>query len=208
MLFSHNGKPCIFIHTPKTGGNTIQKELIDRGLSLDQMRVNSRQDGEDRFEIRSKYTKRKHMSLNEYWANERLRRLDVYVVLRNPIHRMISLYLSPHRHLLEQKDGRSFFKQPEIDHDLLRQVVNNALSTTQMISVTTTIGEMIPTKIRFLRFENFDAEVREKLGFTPVRARNVSPFHVHREELRADPSAIKIIKDSHHGKDLELFYGM
>ena len=63
MIFLYEGKPSIFIHIPKTGGNTIQKTLFDKNLSLDEMIVNEHQDGIDRFEIRGKYTQQKHMKL-------------------------------------------------------------------------------------------------------------------------------------------------
>ena len=47
MIFLYEGKPSIFIHIPKTGGNTIQKTLFDKNLSLDEMIINEHQDGID-----------------------------------------------------------------------------------------------------------------------------------------------------------------
>ena len=61
MIFLYEGKPSIFIHIPKTGGNTIQKTLFDKNLSLDEMIVYEHQDGIDRFEIKGKYTQQNHM---------------------------------------------------------------------------------------------------------------------------------------------------
>ena len=54
----------LFIHIPKTGGNSVQHIL--RYYSEDQIIRNSIQDGFERFQVRGAYTKHKHANLAEY----------------------------------------------------------------------------------------------------------------------------------------------
>ena len=91
----------IFIHIPKTGGNSIHNAL--RSFSEDQVVCKSGiQDGIERFEIRhSPYSSiSKHSTLREYLNELPAPFLDsckIFTCIRNPWERMISYYFSPHR---------------------------------------------------------------------------------------------------------------
>jgi Sulfotransferase family len=90
----------LFIHVPKTGGNSIQKVLLPH--SDDQLVLISRQhDGVDRFEIRSnELSIHKHSSLQEYCDQldaEKFDRLIKVTSVRNPWDRCVSYFFSPHR---------------------------------------------------------------------------------------------------------------
>lgn len=90
----------IFIHVPKTGGNSIQKALLpysDDRIAL----IGSHHDGIDRFEIRSpEFDIHKHSTLEDYRRQldpERYSRLMKVTCVRNPWDRCVSFYFSPHR---------------------------------------------------------------------------------------------------------------
>lgn len=90
----------LFIHYPKTGGNSIQNVL--REYSSDVIVcTNPLQDGIERFEVRSNDIEvTKHSTLQDYFRqldNEVFQRLIKVSTLRNPWDRMISFYFSPHR---------------------------------------------------------------------------------------------------------------
>lgn len=90
----------LFIHVPKTGGNSVQSVLLpfcDDYKAL----LNPRHDGEERFEIRSKTLDiHKHSSLEEYRLQldpDLFERLIKVTCARNPWDRCISFFHSPHR---------------------------------------------------------------------------------------------------------------
>lgn len=90
----------LFIHVPKTGGNSIQNILAD--YSEDTVIANEEhQDGIERFEIRNSiYKLKKHSKLSRYRKlldAELYQQLFKFATIRNPWDRMISMYFSPHR---------------------------------------------------------------------------------------------------------------
>ena len=88
----------IFIHVPKTAGNSIQNVL--RNYSEDEL-VSSlaHQDGVERFSVRNrKYKTHKHSMLSDYKAaipSELHDSLFKFATIRNPWERMVSLFFSP-----------------------------------------------------------------------------------------------------------------
>ena len=92
-------KKFLFIHVPKTGGNSIQNILKDYsedrivGLKRNQKII-------QRFEVRNeKYNTSKHTTLTQYKSvmdAELYNSLFKFAVIRNPWDRMISFYFSPH----------------------------------------------------------------------------------------------------------------
>ncbi len=93
-------KRFLFIHVPKTGGNSIQNILSQ--YSEDEIVVLAdHQDGVERFEVRNpQYKIHKHSTLSEYKAvldPVLYHQLFKFAVIRNPWDRMISWYFSPHR---------------------------------------------------------------------------------------------------------------
>ncbi len=94
----------LFIHVPKTGGNSIQKVLLP--YSDDQLvLVLPHHDGIDRFEIRSnRLSIHKHSSLQDYCAQlevEEFSRLLKITSVRNPWDRCVSFFFSKHRGAVE-----------------------------------------------------------------------------------------------------------
>lgn len=90
----------LFIHIPKTGGNSLQSVLWH--ASEDRLLSGGFRDGIERFELQGRYTSRKHATLQEY-ANvlppEIFERLLKFTIVRDPWARAISYYFSPSRWL-------------------------------------------------------------------------------------------------------------
>lgn len=100
----------LFVHIPKTGGNSVQNLLRD--YSSDEIVVDpdKGQDGVHRFNVRNKETGlRKHAKLAQYQAGldpDVYARLFKFATLRNPWARMVSNFFSPHQGVTEwQRDA-------------------------------------------------------------------------------------------------------
>ena len=91
-------KRFLFVHIPKTAGNSIQSVL--RAYSEDQLvALRKEQDGIERFGLRNpKYKIKKHSTLSEYYdalRHEQFRDLYKFTCVRNPWDRMVSYYFTP-----------------------------------------------------------------------------------------------------------------
>lgn len=91
-------KRFLFVHIPKTGGNSIQSVLRD--YSEDQLvALRGEQDGIERFGLRNpKYKIKKHSTLAEYRAalgEMEFGSLFKFTCIRNPWDRMVSYYFTP-----------------------------------------------------------------------------------------------------------------
>lgn len=105
-------KNFIFVHIPKTAGNSLQNILRD--YSEDKIVCKaSHQDGLERFEIESEvYGTTKHSTLADYkrqMEKNHFERAFKFTCVRNPWDRMISFYFSPHRGVT-QWDRNAFIK--------------------------------------------------------------------------------------------------
>jgi hypothetical protein len=96
-------KQFLFVHIPKTAGNSIQSILRD--YSEDEIvALRGEQDGIERFGLRNpNYKVRKHSTLAEYrmaLGEEQFRPLYKFACVRNPWDRMVSYYFRPTRDLM------------------------------------------------------------------------------------------------------------
>lgn len=93
----------IYLHVPKTGGNSIQHVLLP--LSDDRATRTSGQDGRERFGIVGPVTPRKHARLREYEAAQPgiAAQHRIVISVRHPFERAISGYFSPHRWIGSQQ---------------------------------------------------------------------------------------------------------
>ena len=157
-------KQFLFIHIPKTAGNSIQGVL--REYSEDEIVVGAGQDGVERFEVKSGGRDlMKHSTLADYVRElgpEAVSGLYKFACVRNPWDRMISFYFSPHRRETEWS-ARKFRKFVEKEVRPLREYFET--------------GREEPGRSPFdnvdfvIRYEQLDADFKkvcERLGIPPV----------------------------------------
>src|SRR2546423_13434005 len=112
-------KRFLFVHIPKTAGNSIQTVLRD--YSEDEVvALRPEQDGIERFGLRNpNYKIKKHSTLAEYrdaLGNEQFRSLYKFTCVRNPWDRMASYYFTP-------------TQSPErCNREKLREIISKAVS--------------------------------------------------------------------------------
>ena len=170
-------KKFLFVHIPKTGGNSIQEILKE--YSEDRiLTTNPRQDGINRFELRNdRYNIEKHSTLAVYKRElepELFAELYKFTVIRNPWELMISLYFSPHRQLTRW-DRKYFIKLLKHTEPLRHYIT--APTVWQRIW-----GRRIPLMSAiddFIRYENLEADfhkicTRIQIPQKPLPLRNKS----------------------------------
>src|SRR5436309_509585 len=90
-------KNFLFVHIPKTGGNSIQTILAP--FSEDEIVASGTQDGVERFGVHNKrYELRKHATLSRYreaLGARKFARFFKFTCVRNPWERLISHYFTP-----------------------------------------------------------------------------------------------------------------
>ena len=166
----------LFVHIPKTAGNSIQ--LVLKEYSEDKIVTSSNQDSINRFGLRSKkYQLSKHSKLKDYkyeLESELYKKLFKFTIVRNPWDRMISFYFSRNRGHIKW-DRNKFIKfvkkTPSVNSFLSLGFLNN-------------FGSRAFNNIDFfLRFENLDQDFNklcDELGIerTKLPHRNISD-HKH-----------------------------
>ncbi len=109
-------KSFLFVHIPKTAGNSIQNILRDH--SEDRIVAKGAQDGIERFEVESQGRDLvKHSTLADYYRELGAEVADAmfkFACVRNPWDRLVSGYFSPHRRETEW-NARRFRKFVEKD---------------------------------------------------------------------------------------------
>ncbi|MDF1680004.1 sulfotransferase family 2 domain-containing protein [Ponticaulis sp.] len=93
-------KNFIFIHVPKTGGNSLQDAL--RPFADDDFVIaHASQDGVERFGLKNPtYAElKKHSTLADYASalGPELSKFQLFATTRNPFDKLVSYYFSPHR---------------------------------------------------------------------------------------------------------------
>ena len=144
-------KRFLFVHIPKTAGNSIQSVLRD--YSEDQIvALRSEQDGIERFGLRNpNYKIRKHSTLAEYrmaLGDEQFRSLYKFVCVRNPWDRMVSYYFTP-----TQQVG-------ELDRKEFRKVISKALSVADYLRLDQGDDDPFANVDYIMRFENLAEDFR------------------------------------------------
>lgn len=155
-------KRFLFVHVPKTAGNSIQTIL--RHYSEDEIVTRPEQDGVERFGVRNPdYKIRKHSTLAEYRAalgKERFASLYKFSCVRNPWDRMISYYFSPHR-------------QPsEWNPKAFEQMVLTTSSIADHLRLDKGESDPFDNVNRVLRFESLAMDFNslcEQIGITPAQ---------------------------------------
>jgi hypothetical protein len=138
-------KRFLFVHIPKTAGNSIQTALRD--YSEDQLvALRKEQDGIERFGLRNpNYKIKKHSALAEYrdaLGNEQFRDLYKFTCVRNPWDRMVSYYFTPTQ-TPETWDRRKF-----------RKIISKGVSVADYLRLDNGEGDPFANVDYIMRFEN------------------------------------------------------
>ena len=155
-------KRFLFVHIPKTAGNSIQSALRD--YSEDQLvALRKEQDGIERFGLRNpKYKVKKHSTLREYHdalGDEQFRDLYKFTCVRNPWDRMVSYYFTP-------------TQSPENwDRIKFREIISKAVSIADYLRLDNGEEDPFANVDYIMRFESLAEDFRTvcgTLGISPA----------------------------------------
>jgi hypothetical protein len=148
-------KRFLFVHIPKTAGNSIQTIL--REYSEDHLvALRKEQDGIERFGLRNpNYNIKKHSTLGEYrdaLGNEQFRSLYKFTCVRNPWDRMVSYYFTP-------------TQSPEHWHrKKFRVIISKAVSVADYLRLDQGEEDPFANVDYTMRFENLADDFRTVCG--------------------------------------------
>lgn len=194
-------KRFLFIHIPKTAGNSIQDQL--RGHAVEELVAEQPyQDGVERFELRAPGRRtHKHSTLAEYeaaYGTDVVASLFKFSCVRNPWERAISYYFSPHRGVVGWQ--RQAFV--ELLPDILP--AKNYLTANPYRSDLESAVAGIDRILRYEELESGFTQVCARLGIPakPLPTRNRSKHHHYREYY--DPELIGLVREK-FVEEIELF---
>lgn len=144
-------KRFLFVHIPKTAGNSIQSVLRD--YSEDELvALRSEQDGVERFGVRNpKYKVKKHSTLAEYRAalgEVEFRNLYKFTCVRNPWDRMVSYFFTPTQ------------KAEVWDRKKFRKIISSAVPVAEYLRLDKGKEDPFANVNYIVRFENLADDFR------------------------------------------------
>jgi hypothetical protein len=156
-------KSFLFVHIPKTAGNSIQSVLRD--YSEDELvALRGEQDGVERFGLRNpKYKVKKHSTLAEYRAalgEEEFANLYKFTCIRNPWDRMVSYYFTPTQ------------KAEAWDRKKFRKIISGAVSVADYLRLDEDEEDPFGNVDYIMRFENLADDFRkvcDALDISPMK---------------------------------------
>ena len=191
----------LFVHIPKTGGNTIQNILTP--YSEDQIVAQAEQDGRERFEVRGRFTRHKHATLADYHAQmppALFAELFKFCAVRDPWSRAISFYFTPRRWM---KRGLTPYWSRDEFLALLPQL--------QPMVDYLKIGGQVHALDGLIRLESLGEELPpmlERIGIAVDRAQlphlNRSLAGDCRSYFEADPDLVDVVAE-HYREDIDTF---
>ena len=154
-------KRFLFVHIPKTAGNSIQSVLRD--YSEDQLvALRREQDGVERFGLRNpKYKIKKHSTLAEYrtaLGQAEFGSLYKFTCVRNPWDRMVSYYFTPTQ------------KPAAWDRKKFRKIISSVPSVADYLRLDQGEEDPFGNVDYIMRFENLADDFR-----TACAALDISP---------------------------------
>jgi len=161
-------KHFLFVHIPKTAGNSIQTALRD--YSEDQLvALRKEQDGIERFGLRNpNYKIKKHSTLAEYrdaLGNEQFRSLYKFSCVRNPWDRMVSYYFTP-------------TQSPETwDRKKFRKMISKIVSVADYLRLDQDEEDPFTNVDYIMRFENLAEDFRTVCGKVGISAATLPRYN-------------------------------
>lgn len=199
-------KNFLFIHVPKTGGNSVQKTLIK--YSDDKIvKINPKyHDGIEDFEIRNdKYKIHKHYTLTQYksvLSPSIYDKVYKFTTIRNPWERMISFYFSPHRNT-KKWDKKKFlyllYKVSTLRNFIVTKSDNKALRKIEDLKyILKCPSKPLDSEIDFiLRYENLEEDfnfVCNKLGIKDAKLPTLNKSEREHYANYYDKTLIEIVR--------------
>lgn len=217
MIITLEGKTQIFIHIPKTGGNSVQSTLIKYGLSEDRLLLAAPfQDGKERFDLCGKHTTHKHMMLWQYIdAESSLGAVQVATCARDPYERLVSFYFSPHRHLIRGESGKFYFKKDiQFNEDEFRLLTKRLVPAAYHVSrsrgkinLKQIKGDIDEEKIRLLRTKYLSEDFYSHFGIAlTAQALNTSPYKKLAQAVLKSNELRRFVESTYHNLDNEIFF--
>ena len=161
----------LFVHVPKTGGNSLQSLL--QPSSDDRLIAKPPRDGREDFAVEGPVTPAKHASLADYRARlpaEVFASLFVFSIARNPWERAISQYFGPVR-------WHASGGVPRWSVEEFTALVGEMRSVVRMTSLDGRIA--LDLTLRFERLREDSATLMRRIGLPPAelphRNRGLAP---------------------------------
>jgi len=172
-------KNIIFIHIPKTGGNSIQTAFLENGLGSSWRKISKPgTDGRNQFGIEDAFSLSKHARLSDYQAavpRDVFEKSKVVFVWRHPFDRLISFNFSPHR--AQNSRGQKRWLSVRAFRKMIRKV--EPISTFMDLE-----GPPFPAEIMGLRFDCLPDAIPELCRTLGLDERLEVP-HLNRSTPRA-----------------------
>jgi Sulfotransferase family len=161
----------IYLHAPKTGGNSIQTVLLPH--SDDQKVLGKGQDGIDRFGIRGAHTSQKHAKLQDYARSlPDLAPYKVAISVRHPFDRAVSFFFTPIRWLREE-GGRLVQSEPVWSRTAFLQFLDGVAPLVSFLDVNGTLRKP-DFVIRYEAIEEDFAAFTDALGLPDAKLPHVN----------------------------------
>jgi hypothetical protein len=183
----------LFVHIPKTGGNSIQQILMNYSEDFVVSKT-AGQDGLDRFNVvNEKYHTKKHSPLWYYklmLPRSLYSDLFKFAIIRNPWDRAISYYFSPHRKVTEWNRDQFLSTLEEVKPvgDYVRTIHPILSDVKNRLNLP---GKPLNSDMDYImRFENLEDDFRivcEKINI---------PFQALNHRNRSDHNHYSIYYDS------------
>lgn len=151
----------IYLHVPKTGGNSIQTLL--QPISDDAFVLREYQDGRDRFAIKGGITPHKHAVLADYILalGDGIDDYKVVISVRHPFERAVSFYFSPHRWLNRSESSDDWgMDDPYWSLDAFEACLDKMVPMVNFV----TVGERLVEPDHVIRFEHLASDFRRCAG--------------------------------------------
>lgn len=196
----------IYIHIPKTGGNSVQEALLP--LSDDQKVLDGFRDGVDTFGIAGDVTPTKHATLSDYGrVLGDLSRYEIITSIRHPVERAVSYYFSDFRWKRQSDEGNWRTVTPHWSLDEFLALLPQIRPMTEYLKLD---GNPYP-RLRLLRFENLTADFSELARSLNLPADTVLP-HRNRtadrtglRQLALSDAGVTAAVRTAHAQDFQAF---
>jgi hypothetical protein len=215
MIFNNT----LFIHIPKTGGNSFQKNLYLNGGYRGSLTTHAKQDFTNRFEIKDKFTKSKHQTLSEYNEICNIEDFKIVTIIREPTHRLLSSYFGPFNNLIHRNYAfkllskfittkpKFFFKKKKIQFNLDEFI--NMINHKKSMSEYLKINGKVYKNINILNFEEYDTDINKFLKSNNLKNYKINinkAIHDYNyDELIKKYYLKEVVKNTKHFEDYQNF---